>query len=120
LASDACSRPPITIISHDLYVGDTRRVVGETVCTTRGINSLPFFGSYELYVLWPSLFVSPVMVSAIDLLLDFCGCLMSRPQRTIDQILTLIQTWNLQTLRFGLAEIVISLTTLQFNMFFGL
>jgi len=31
LASDACSRPPIIIISHDLYVGDTRRVVGEIV-----------------------------------------------------------------------------------------
>ncbi len=29
LASDVCSRPPITIRYHDLHVGDIRRVVGE-------------------------------------------------------------------------------------------
>ncbi len=28
-ASDACSRPPITIKSHDLQVGDIRGTVGE-------------------------------------------------------------------------------------------
>ncbi len=31
LASDACSRPPITIRCHDLHVGDIRKVVGEIV-----------------------------------------------------------------------------------------
>ncbi len=31
LASDACSKPPITIGYHDLHVGDIRRVVGEIV-----------------------------------------------------------------------------------------
>jgi hypothetical protein len=29
LASDACSRPPITIKFHDLHVADIKRVVGE-------------------------------------------------------------------------------------------
>jgi hypothetical protein len=29
LASDACSRPPITIISHDLHEGDIRGAKGE-------------------------------------------------------------------------------------------
>jgi hypothetical protein len=29
LAGDACSRPPITIKSHNLHVGDIREVVGE-------------------------------------------------------------------------------------------
>jgi hypothetical protein len=29
LASDAYSRPPITIRSHDLHVGDIRGVIGE-------------------------------------------------------------------------------------------
>ncbi len=31
LASDVCSRPLITIRSHDLHVGDIRGVVGEIV-----------------------------------------------------------------------------------------
>jgi hypothetical protein len=31
LARDACSKPPITIRSHDLHVGDIRRVVGEII-----------------------------------------------------------------------------------------
>ncbi len=29
LAGDACSRPRITMGSHDLHVGDIRRAVGE-------------------------------------------------------------------------------------------
>jgi len=42
--------------------------------TMKGTNYLPFFfffGSCGLFVFWPSLFVFPLMVSAIDLLLDF-------------------------------------------------
>jgi hypothetical protein len=31
LVYDACSRPPITIRSHNLHVGDIRGVVGEIV-----------------------------------------------------------------------------------------
>ncbi len=31
LAGDACSRPPITIRSHYLHVGDIRRAVGEII-----------------------------------------------------------------------------------------
>jgi hypothetical protein len=30
LASVACSKPPITIKSHDLHVGNIRRAIGET------------------------------------------------------------------------------------------
>jgi hypothetical protein len=40
--------------------------------TLRGTSSLPFFGFLQAVGLWPSLFVSPGMVLAIDLLLDFC------------------------------------------------
>jgi hypothetical protein len=29
LVGDACSKPPIIIRSHDLHVGDIKRVVGE-------------------------------------------------------------------------------------------
>jgi hypothetical protein len=29
LASDACSRPPITIRFHDLHVGNIRKAMGE-------------------------------------------------------------------------------------------
>jgi hypothetical protein len=38
----------------------------------RGTNSLPFFGSCRLFVYWPFLFVSPMMVLTINLLLEFC------------------------------------------------
>ncbi len=31
LAGDACSKPPITIRSHDLHAGNIREVVGEIV-----------------------------------------------------------------------------------------
>ncbi len=44
LMGDACSRPLITIRSHNLYACDIRRVLGEiTSYTMRGISSLPFF-----------------------------------------------------------------------------
>ncbi len=68
--ADACSRPPITIKSHDLQVGDIRRALGEKTSTTMMDFSL---GSCGLCVFWPSLFVSPVMVLAFNLLLDFCS-----------------------------------------------
>jgi hypothetical protein len=54
-------------------LGNIRGVVGEIFPTSRGTNCFHFFGSYGLFVFWPSFFVSPKMVSAIDLLLDFCG-----------------------------------------------
>jgi hypothetical protein len=41
----------------------------------KGTSIHLFFGSYGLCVFWPSLFVSLVMVLAIDLLLDFCDFL---------------------------------------------
>ncbi len=73
LVSDACSRPPITIRSHNLHIGDIKRAMREITPTTKGINFLPFFGSCGLFIFWPlfgHLFVSHVMVLAIDLLLD--------------------------------------------------
>ncbi len=44
MAGDACSRPAITIRSHDVHVDDIRRAVAEIASnheTTRGTNSLP-------------------------------------------------------------------------------
>jgi hypothetical protein len=31
LVGDACSRPPITIRSHDLHVGDIKEAMGEII-----------------------------------------------------------------------------------------
>ncbi len=75
LAGDACSRPPIIIRSHDLHVGNIKGAVGEITSYHEEDYSFPFF--WLLWVVrfltfWPSLFVSPMMVLAIDLLLDFC------------------------------------------------
>ncbi len=41
---DVCSRPPITIRSHDLHACDIRRAVGEIALTTMmGTISLSLF-----------------------------------------------------------------------------
>jgi hypothetical protein len=71
---DACSRPPIISKSHDLHIGDIRRDVGEID------SSLPFLvpmgcASFALFLAFP--FFLLVMVSAINLLLDFCDNLIS-------------------------------------------
>jgi hypothetical protein len=75
LVSDACSKPPITIRSHDLHASNIRRAVGE-IASYHKKDYFPFFWFPQvvclLAFLWPSLFVSPVMVLAIFLLLDFC------------------------------------------------
>jgi len=68
---------PFTIRSHNLHACDIKRVVGEIISYhMRETSSLPLFGPYGvvhlLTFLWPSLFVSPKMVSTIDLLLNFC------------------------------------------------
>jgi hypothetical protein len=76
LASDACSRPPITIKSHDLHVGYISKAMGEIVSYHERDYLFPSFWALQalhlLAFLWPSFFVSPGMVSTIDLLLDFC------------------------------------------------
>jgi len=73
LASDVNSRPPITSRSHDLHVSDIRRVVGEI---TSYHERDPLFWLMRVVLLlafpWPSLFVSFVMVLAINLLLNLC------------------------------------------------
>jgi len=63
LVSDACSRPPIIIRSHNLHIGDIKRAMGEITPTTKGINFLPFFGSCGLFIFWPFFglpFLSPM------------------------------------------------------------
>ncbi len=49
LVGDACSRPPITIRSHDLHVGNIKGVVGEI---TSWLSPL-FLVLGGLYVFWP-------------------------------------------------------------------
>jgi len=64
LMSDACSRPPICIRSHNLHVDNIKGTVGEiTSYHMRGITSLPFF-----------FFVS-TGCSSFDLSLAFRCCL---------------------------------------------
>ncbi len=43
LAGDACSRPFITIISHDLHAGDIRRAMGEIISYHERDLFSPFF-----------------------------------------------------------------------------
>jgi hypothetical protein len=78
LVGDACSKPPIIIRFHDLHVGNIRGAMGEIISTKRRISTLSFFWFFQaiclLAFLCPSLFVSLVMVLAIDFLLDFCAC----------------------------------------------
>jgi hypothetical protein len=76
LVNDVCSRPPISIISHDLHEGDIRGAMGEIASYHERDSFSPFFFWFMrvihlLAFLWPSLFVSLVMISTIDLLLDF-------------------------------------------------
>jgi hypothetical protein len=78
LVGEVCSKPPITIRSHDLHVGDIRGATGEIVLTMRGTSSLPSFWFLRvvrlLAFLWPSFFVSSMMVTTIVLLLDLNFC----------------------------------------------
>jgi len=76
LAGDVCSKPPIIIRSHDLHASDIRKAMGEIVSYHERDQLFPFFWFLQVIHLlafpWPSLFVSHVMVLAIDLLLEFC------------------------------------------------
>jgi hypothetical protein len=67
LVGDACSRPPIIIGFHDLHAINIKGAMGEITSYHERTNSLPFL----LAFFWPSFFHSPVMVSTINLLLDF-------------------------------------------------
>jgi len=75
LADDVCSRPPIIIKSHNLHTRDIRGAIGEIISYHKKDWFFPFFWFVQvvhlLAFLWPSLFVSHVMVPTIDLLLDF-------------------------------------------------
>ncbi len=50
LVGDVCSRPPITITSHNLHTQKGSWV--KKLPTMKRTNSLPFFSSYELFVFW--------------------------------------------------------------------
>jgi hypothetical protein len=65
LASDACSKPPTIIRSHDLHAGDIRRAVGEITSYHEklALSFFLVFGPFELCVFWlfcwPPLFCLP-------------------------------------------------------------
>jgi hypothetical protein len=74
VTNDVCSRPPITIRFCDLHTNDIRWAMSEIASYHERDQLSPF--SWFMWVvcilafLWPSLFVSPMMVPAIILLLD--------------------------------------------------
>ncbi len=78
LTNDACSRVLISARFHNLHAGDIRGVVGEITSYHERDYPTPFYGSCGFCIFWPFFglpfffLVSLVMVSAIDLLLDFC------------------------------------------------
>jgi hypothetical protein len=65
LASDACSKTPINIKSHDLHGDNIRKAMGEIASYHKELSLSLFFGSCGLFLLWPSYFFSRVMVLAI-------------------------------------------------------
>ncbi len=50
LIGDVCFKPPITIRSHNLHVGDIKGVMGEIASYHEKVQLFPFFGSYGLYI----------------------------------------------------------------------
>jgi hypothetical protein len=66
LAIDACSRPPITIRSHDLHACNNRGAMGEIISYHKRDKLFPFFGcvSLGLFAFFP--FVLCVMVMVIN------------------------------------------------------
>jgi hypothetical protein len=76
LASDVCSRPPITIKSRDLHASDIRRTMGKiTSYHERDWLSSTFLLLHVVCVLtflWPS-FLSPLCDCSVDPLLHVCG-----------------------------------------------
>ncbi len=77
LTDDACSKPPITIRSHNLHGDDITGFLSEIASYhERTIFSFLFFWLLQtmcfLAFLWPSLFCLPLTFPDIDFLLDFC------------------------------------------------
>jgi hypothetical protein len=66
---DTCYRPPISIKPHDLHTCNIIRAVGEI--TSYHERDQLFQIICLLAFFWPSLFVSPMMVSTINLLFIF-------------------------------------------------
>ncbi len=83
LASDACSQPPITIRSHNLHASDIKEAMGEIASYhERGTSSLSFswfmWFVHLLAFLWPSLFVSSLMVPSINFIGLLCCLILTR------------------------------------------
>jgi hypothetical protein len=70
LARDACSRPPISLRSRNLHVGDIRRAVSEITSYHRRGNTFSLLWFLHAYVSFglslTFLFVFHVMVSTIN------------------------------------------------------
>ncbi len=64
LAGDVCSRPPITMGSHNLHACDIRRAMDEITSYHKRVQFFFFFfGSCKLFVFWPFFglpFLSPL------------------------------------------------------------
>jgi hypothetical protein len=63
LASDACSKPPIIIRSHDLHAGDIKGAMGKIASYHKELVISFCFGSYGLFIFWPLFglpFLSPL------------------------------------------------------------
>jgi len=83
LAIDACSQPPITIRSHNLHASDIKEAMGEIASYhERGTSSLSFswfmWFVHLLAFLWPSLFVSSLMVPSINYIGFLCCLILTR------------------------------------------
>jgi hypothetical protein len=63
LTSDACSRPPIIIRSHDLHASDIRGVVGEIAPYDERNYLSPFLSPLGWF--WPSFFYWGFLVADI-------------------------------------------------------
>ncbi len=83
MVGDACSRPPITIKSHDLHAGDIRRAMGEkTSTTTRGTFFWVLVGcvSFGLSLAFP--FCLPCDGSSLQSFIGFLfHCMISKKAR---------------------------------------
>jgi hypothetical protein len=102
LAGDVCSKPLITIKSHDLHPSNIRGVVGE-IASYHERNKLSlFFGSYGLCVFWPFFglpFLSPLWWFWPSFFIRFLWMFFSLNNKFLPRMLPqeLLQSKNLQS-----------------------
>jgi hypothetical protein len=66
LAIDVCSRPPITIRSHDLHACNNKGAMGEIISYHKRDKLFPFFDYVSLGLFASFPFVFHVMVMAVN------------------------------------------------------